>query len=59
MHHLLDAEFPTFFPMGIAPGIGAKRTIKNTNIGGLYMKIPIEIGNVTVFLLPHKVGKCA
>src|SRR5579863_601805 len=61
IHHLVDTQFPAFIAMGIYSRIGTKCAGKYTNICWLYMKIPIEIGLITMhgltFIVSQSSGK--
>ncbi len=59
VHHLVDAQFPAFFAVGVKAGIGAKIAGEHAHVGGLDMEIAVEIGFIAVAFFTYVVGKRA
>ncbi len=43
IHHLLQAEFPTFVTMRVKSGIGTKRAGKHAHVPRLDIEIPFDL----------------
>src|SRR5947209_5090027 len=57
VEHLLLGQLPAFVAVGIDAGIGAEIAGEDADVGGLDMKIAIEIGLVAVFAFADIIGE--
>ena len=55
--HIISAQFPSFLLMSIEPRIRTEITTKNTNIGWLDVKVPVEVGFVAMQFFPDVVSQ--
>jgi hypothetical protein len=57
VEHVLEAEFPSFLPMRIEPGIGTELAGEHADIGGFDVEVPVVIGGISVTGFPDGIGQ--
>src|SRR4029453_2883682 len=59
VEHLLFGKFPGIFNLLKVASISAKLAVKNTFIGGLDVKVAVEISDIAMPLLANEIGNSA
>ncbi len=55
LHHFIHRILPSFRPFFDQSGVGAKSAAVQTHIGGLDVKVPVEVNYIIVLLGPYVV----